>query len=68
MPFEWEVDVQLFTHREDVDAVNAGELRALAGDVQKSAAKDTGSEDILRISCPVRNRSVHLCQHALNVL
>lgn len=46
--------MQLFTHREDVDALNSRELTDLPGDSVKFASKDTGNEDSLRISCPVR--------------
>ena len=45
--------LQLFTHREDVDLVNATELKALPGEAKQFVAKDTGNEEALRMSCPV---------------
>ena len=44
---------QLFTHREDVDALNRDELLALAGEAVRFQAQDTGHVDALKTSCPV---------------
>ncbi len=47
--------LQLFSHREDVDAVNAAQLAALPGDAVRFAAQDDGrSPDVLQAACPVR--------------
>ena len=47
--------LQLYTHREGVDAINAAEMRALDGEPVKYYARDTGSSpDALKAGCPVR--------------
>ena len=49
------VGAQLFSHREDVDAVNAAQLAALPGDAVRFAAQDDGrTPDALQAACPVR--------------
>ncbi|KAL4434118.1 hypothetical protein ABPG75_000559 [Micractinium tetrahymenae] len=45
---------QLYTHREDVDAINAQQLRALPGEARKFVAQDVGSPDVLAAACPAR--------------
>ena len=46
---------QLFSHREDVDALNAAQLAALPGDGVRFTAQDDGrSPDALQAACPVR--------------
>ena len=46
---------QLFSHREDVDALNAAQLAALPGDAVRFSAQDDGSSaDALNAACPVR--------------
>lgn len=40
--------------REDVDAINAQELRALAGEARRFTAQDGGSGDVLAAACPAR--------------
>lgn len=51
--------VQLHTHCEDVDAINAEQLRQLSGHAQRFSAQDTGSSDLLDSACPVRS-TLHL--------
>jgi len=49
--------LQLFTHREDVDALNNSELRALPGDTVTFAAQNSGpSPAALDSGCPVSSR------------
>ena len=49
------VGMQLFSHREDVDALNAAQLAALPGDGVRFAAQDDGrSPDALQAACLVR--------------
>lgn len=50
MPF-WVV--QLYTHRDDVDAINACHLADLEGQAVEFKAQDEGSPDLLHSSCPV---------------
>lgn len=46
--------LQLYTHREDVDTVNAQQLSALPAQVVKYIAQDSGSSmDLLQTACPV---------------
>lgn len=40
--------------REDVDALNAQQLRALAGEPRRFVAQDGGSPDVLAAACPAR--------------
>ncbi len=42
------------THREDVDAINAQQLKALPGEARRFAAQDVGSPDVLAAACPAR--------------
>lgn len=44
---------QLFTHREDVDQLNARELKSLPGDPVRFVARDSGSAELLQNGCPV---------------
>lgn len=46
--------LQLFTHRADVDAVNAEELTRLPGEEVAFRAQDEGQADVLRTGCAVR--------------
>lgn len=47
--------MQLFSHREDVDAVNAAQLAALPGEAVRFLAQDDGrSPDAMQMACPVR--------------
>jgi hypothetical protein len=51
---------QLFSHREDVDALNAAQLAALPGDAVRFSAQDDGSSaDALNAACPVRRLAPH---------
>ena len=46
--------VQLYTHREDVDLVNAHQLAGLPTAAVRFTAQDTGpSMDLLKAACPV---------------
>ncbi|PRW58054.1 ATP-dependent DNA helicase PIF1 [Chlorella sorokiniana] len=45
---------KLYTHREDVDALNAQQLRALPGEARRFVAQDAGSPDVLAAACPAR--------------
>jgi hypothetical protein len=45
---------KLFTHREDVDAINGQQLRALPGEPRRFASQDVGSAEVLAAACPAR--------------
>ena len=42
---------QLFTHRADVDTINARQLAGLPGSISTFCARDSGNTDILQTSC-----------------
>jgi hypothetical protein len=45
--------VQLYTHTEDVDAINKRQLEALDGEALRFHAQDIGSRETLDSACPV---------------
>ncbi|PSC73053.1 ATP-dependent DNA helicase PIF1 [Micractinium conductrix] len=45
---------KLFTHREDVDLINAQQLKALPSEPHKFVAQDVGSGEVLAAACPAR--------------
>ena len=58
------VAVQLYTHTDDVDAINSRHLAELSGEAVRFVAQDTGNPDALRSACHVRSQSGPPAAHA----
>lgn len=52
---------QLYTHSEDVDAINSRHLADLPGEAVKFVAQDTGNPDALKSACHVRSIYLPRC-------
>jgi len=52
---------QLYTHSEDVDAINSRHLAELPGEAVKFVAQDTGNPDALKSACHVRSSHIPRC-------
>ena len=48
--------VQLYTHSDDVDAINSRHLAELSGEAVRFVAQDSGNPDALKSACNVRLR------------
>eukprot|EP00887_Chlorella_sp_A99_P003493 scaffold7.g3493.t1 len=48
---------KLYTHRKDVDAVNAQELKALPTPGARFASQDAGPPDVLAAACPAKRQA-----------
>lgn len=46
--------MQLYTHTDDVDAINSRHLAELSGEAVRFVAQDTGNPDTLKSACHVR--------------
>ena len=56
----FELCLQLFTHREDVDILNKSELHKLAGEMRTFTAQDVGQGiEALKTACPVSQKFGH---------